>query len=309
MMTKGKTLMAFKIAHVSDTHLSLDKPYFVDNFLAAGRLIRARGADLIVNTGDAALDGADRLADLEAVRALHEQIGPPYRIIPGNHDIGDSQAVAKRQPINEERRARWLSVFAEDWWSFDVPGWRVMGVNAQLIGSTLAACAEQLAFVREQSAGLAGRSLCLFIHKPLFLVEPGETEPSHHFMIPPDRAALLEALGGAKPALVASGHTHEVYDRHLDGTHHVWAPGTSFIAPDDFEPVLVRKTVGFWEHELHADGRCVSRFVEDASMVALDLFDFPGAYGDLRLKTPAKIPPALLDRFRALRRELVDSQA
>jgi predicted phosphodiesterase len=292
--------MPFKIAHISDTHLSSDKPYFVDNFLAAARLIRAGGTDLVINTGDAALDGADHRADLEEVKRLHQEIGLPYRIIPGNHDTGDSQAVAKRQPINEERRGRWLSVFTEDWWSIDVPGWRLLGVNAQLIGSTLAAAANQSAFLREQIAGLAGRPLGLFIHKPLFLVDPGEGEASHHFMIPSDRATLLDALGGTKPAFVASGHTHEVFDRHLEGTHHIWAPGTSFIAPDYLEPRLIRKAVGFWEHVLHPDGRKDSRFVEDDSMVMLDLDKFPGAYGDLRQKTPARIPQTLIDRFRAL---------
>jgi 3',5'-cyclic AMP phosphodiesterase CpdA len=294
--------MTFKIAHISDTHLSLEKPYFVANFRAAVRLIRARGADLLINTGDAALDGADRLADLEAVRTLHDEVGIPYRIIPGNHDIGDNQPVAKRQPINEERRARWLSVFAEDWWSIDVPGWRLLGLNAQLIGSSLGAAPEQLSFVRGQVATLAGRSLALFNHKPLFLVDPAETGETHHFMLPTDRAALLAALGGVKPVLVGSGHTHEVYDRHLDGTHYVWAPGTSFIAPEYVEPVLVHKTVGFWEHVLHEDGRKSAQFVQDESMAELNIGDFPGAYGDLRSKKFAHVPETMIEQFRALQR-------
>jgi hypothetical protein len=80
----------------------------------------------------------------------------------------------------------------------------------------------------------------------------------------------------------------------------VWAPGTSFIAPDYFEPVLVHKTVGFWEHVLHPNGRKDSRFVEDPSLAVLNIGDFPGAYGDLRQKTPSRIPQAMVDSFRAL---------
>jgi hypothetical protein len=102
--------------------------------------------------------------------------------------------------------------------------------------------------------------------------------------------------------LLASGHTHEVFDRHLDGTHHVWAPGTSFIAPDYLEPELAHKAVGFWEHVLHPDGRKDSLFVQDATMIALDLDHFPGAYGDLRLKTPSHVPQTMVEEFRALQR-------
>jgi alkaline phosphatase D len=151
--------MTFKIAHLSDTHLSSDKPFFVPNFEATARLIRTRGADLVVNTGDAALDGSDRIEDLETVRSLHDAIGLPYRVLPGNHDLGDSQAVAKRQPINAERRARWLACLGPDWWSLDVPGWRLLSVNAQLVGSDLAAASDQLDFVRAQVVGLDGRAL------------------------------------------------------------------------------------------------------------------------------------------------------
>lgn len=291
--------MSFKIAHVSDTHLSFERPYFVENFRAALRLIRKRGADLIINTGDAAMDGGDRLSDLVAVKELHDGARIPYRLIPGNHDIGDTQAVAKRQAVTEERRDRWLSVFGPDWWSFDIPGWRLLGVNAQLIGSDLASEPEQLAFVREQSGSLGQLSLGLFIHKPLFLVDPAETEQSHHFMLPPDRAALTAALGGVVPTFVASGHTHEVFERHLNGTHHIWAPATSFIAPEYLEPTIARKAVGYWEHVLHPSGQKESYFVEHPSLPVLDLDDFPGAYGDLRLKTPSRIPASLMEKFRA----------
>ena len=64
--------MTFRIAQISDTHLSLTKPFFVENFrnLAAG-LAGAR-PDLVINTGDVSLDGANREEDLAAARGFHE---------------------------------------------------------------------------------------------------------------------------------------------------------------------------------------------------------------------------------------------
>ena len=81
----------FRIAQISDTHLSGDKPFFVDNFVRIGEALRAERPDLVLNSGDIALDGASSESDLAAARALHDGLDLPVRFLPGNHDIGDCQ--------------------------------------------------------------------------------------------------------------------------------------------------------------------------------------------------------------------------
>ena len=83
--------MAFRIAQISDTHLSDDKPFFVDNFRSIGEALVATEPDLVLNSGDISLDGANREADLVSARALHDALGLPMRFLPGNHDLGDNQ--------------------------------------------------------------------------------------------------------------------------------------------------------------------------------------------------------------------------
>ncbi|HEY4892543.1 MAG TPA: metallophosphoesterase, partial [Reyranella sp.] len=137
--------MTFRIAQISDTHLSDEKPFFVDNFVRIGEALRAERPDLVLNSGDISLDGASTESDLAAARVLHDAIGLPVRFLPGNHDIGDCQDAPAHGEgtIDAGRRARYVTHFGNDWWTLDVPGWRLLGINAQLLGSDLVAAHAQ----------------------------------------------------------------------------------------------------------------------------------------------------------------------
>jgi hypothetical protein len=90
--------MTFRIAQISDTHLSAEQPFFVGNFERVGEALRAIRPDLVLNSGDISLSGESRESDLSAARALHEAIGLPVRFLPGNHDLGDSQDRIRPRP-------------------------------------------------------------------------------------------------------------------------------------------------------------------------------------------------------------------
>jgi Icc protein len=101
--------MTFRIAQISDTHLSADRPFFVDSFTRVAAHIAAHAPDLIINTGDMTLDGVQREGDLAEAKRLHDALGIPCRYIPGNHDLGeapDAPPHAGSVPISPERRAR-----------------------------------------------------------------------------------------------------------------------------------------------------------------------------------------------------------
>ena len=47
-----------------------------------------------------------------------------------------------------------------------MPGWRLLAINAQLLGSDLAAAADQEDAIVEATASLGARKLALFLHMP-----------------------------------------------------------------------------------------------------------------------------------------------
>ena len=275
--------MAFVIAHITDTHLSGDKPFFRDNFLCVADALKKRPADLVVNTGDVSLNGADRIDDLTEAKAHHDALGSPWLAIPGNHDVGDNQEIAKKQPTNVERRERWLSVFGDDYWMRDVPGWRLLGINSLLLGSDIPGASHQEAFIKEVSAGLSDRQLALFLHKPLFHNSIEEDELTGHAVNLAPRQKLLAALGTRLPKVVCCGHLHEHRESDHAGMRQVWAPAVSFTLSDWFLPTHGGvHTCGFIRLTLEPDGSFATELEQPDGLVHHDLADFPDAYGDLR---------------------------
>lgn len=276
--------MTFRLAHISDTHLSDAKPFFVENFTVVAAALAASSPDLVVNTGDVSLDGVAEEGDLLAARRLHETIGLPTRFIPGNHDVGETHDVpgSRETLISASTRERYLRHFGEDFWQLDVPGWRLIAINSQLLASDLDAAAMQLGFVARAAASSAGRRLALLVHKPLFDASPAETAVTGRFVNPGTRSRLLAALGERPPAVVASGHVHQHRSTLIGATQHVWAPSTGFIIPDTHQPRYGEKEVGYIEHRLEPDGSHTSALVRVPGLPRLDIVDFmTAAYGKL----------------------------
>lgn len=277
--------MSYRIAQISDTHLSRERPFFVANFQRVAAHLRRARPDLVINTGDLALDGVGRGEDLEEALRLHEALDLPVRCIPGNHDVGDNQDTpAKGMPtITAEARGRYIRLFGSDYWLVDVPGWRIVAVNAQLLGSDLAAAAEQLEFVSAAAvAASPSSSIALLVHKPLFHLSADEEQLTGRFVNPLPRRQLLEAFGSRQPKLVASGHVHQHFSNTTrGGAQHVWGPSTGFILPDTHQPLYGSKEVGYVEHMLTQDGSHTSRFVAVPGLARSVITDFPEAYDGL----------------------------
>jgi Icc protein len=273
--------MTYRIAQISDTHLGREKPYFVANFLRVGAHLAKGRPELVLNSGDMSLDGSANEEDLAESRRLHDALDLPVRYIPGNHDIGDSQDTPPREGlpvIAAELRARYMRHFGLDHWSLDVPGWRLIAINSQLLGSDLAPAGDQLRFVHDAAAGAKGRAVVLFVHKPLFDASLHEEAITGRFVNPRPRRQLLDALGGCRLELIASGHVHQFRSHRPQGTHHVWAPSTGFILPDARQPLYGLKQTGYVEHHLHPDGGHESFLVSVPGLDTLSIADFPDAY-------------------------------
>ena len=244
--------LSIRVVQVSDTHLSGRRGYGVANFDALVAAINADPPDLVVATGDLALDDPDDADDRAFARARFDRLLVPWRAIPGNHDIGDDGPVPwMGEPVTEQRRDAWLGTWGADWWVEDVGEWLVVGLNALLMGSGLSAEEAQWAWLSAVVAGAGGRPVMVAIHKPMSVVPSG----GQRALVPGGRRRLGAALAHARVRLVVSGHVHQYRLAAEGDAAVVWAPSTCFVSrgPSPFGGV---KTVGAVDYRL--DGSSVT---------------------------------------------------
>jgi 3',5'-cyclic AMP phosphodiesterase CpdA len=227
-----------RVIQISDTHLSPGKSHFADNWPPLVRWIAAQQPDLVVHSGDVTVDGAGVDEDLRHAAGLLTRLGVRCRALPGNHDIGD--AGHPRQPVTEARLGRWHAHFGPDWWVEDCPGWRLIGLDALILGTGSSAEAAQRTWLEAIMADSPGRRIAWFIHRPLFIDSPDEADTGYWSVKPEPRAWLMGLRQRHRVALVASGHLHKMRQFQLDGTQYVWAPASSFVV-GDMQPAMPGK--------------------------------------------------------------------
>ena len=135
-----------RIAVVADSHLAPDANAFNRNWRAVREYVAALGADLTVHLGDVTVDGLGDPAQLDHARALGADWPTPIRYVPGNHDIGDNPpgpGIAAKHPLEPARIGAFRAALGPDYWALDADGWRVIALNAQLIGTGTRDEAEQ----------------------------------------------------------------------------------------------------------------------------------------------------------------------
>jgi 3',5'-cyclic AMP phosphodiesterase CpdA len=224
--------MMARIVVLSDIHLSPTHGFFWDNWCLAREFADGANADAVIVNGDLAINGPESDAEIAFAAAALESLRAPVMAVPGNHDVGDEPPGQDAdQIIDQDRLARWDRSFATDRWALDAGGWRLVGVNAQLFGSSLAREQEQDQWLDEQLSA-AGRPTALFLHKPLFLESPTDDAETPSCMLPSARARLLDKLNRSDVRLIVSGHLHEHLDRTLGGRRHLWVPAVAFAAPN-----------------------------------------------------------------------------
>ena len=136
----------FRLTQISDTHLARRYPTLTDNFDRVSEHIDATRPDLVINSGDLAFDAPTSPTISNSPATLHDALPVPCRYLPGNHDIGDNPTEfgpAPSQPVTEEHRQAFISVFGEDRWRFEAAGWCFIGLNSLVMNSGLASEAEQ----------------------------------------------------------------------------------------------------------------------------------------------------------------------
>ena len=236
-----------KIAVVSDSHLAREAHAFNRNWEAVGAFVRATKADLTVHLGDITVDGIGDPAQFVHVRAISASWPTPIRYLPGNHDIGDNPpgpGVAAKQALDTARIGDFRAALGPDYWVFDADGWRLIGLNAQLLGTESAEEAEQWAWLTAVTAEASAMPAILLVHKPLFQGSATDETPHHRYIPASPRRRLFALLSTAHVRAVISGHTHQYRDRTVDGIRHIWVPSTAFYLPDEIQDRVGEKVTG-----------------------------------------------------------------
>lgn len=260
-----------RILQVTDTHLSPRNALFRDNVALIREAAAADAPDLVIHTGDLSLDGADQESDLAFAAGLHAGFPRPMMFLPGNHDIGSEPRLMARQPVSEERLARWRRHLGPGRGVVDLPGWRVVGLNAEVMGAGHAEEAAQAAFIAEAAAGAGERRIALFLHKPPFLHAPEETDWNPWSVPPEARGQLAPLLRHPGLRLVASGHLHLHHEVRRGAVAHVWAPSLSFTVGPDTQPGIPgTRIAGALLHLLHED-RVETRLVAPPGVEAVPM--------------------------------------
>jgi 3',5'-cyclic AMP phosphodiesterase CpdA len=276
--------MAFRIAQITDTHLSEEHPEFTANFDALVEHLRADAPDLVVHTGDVSAHGELAGDDLRFARRKLDGMGLDWAAIPGNHDVGNDPGLGDT-PADAVRLRRWHDVMGPDHFIRDVPGWRLIGLDTLITTTELPEAEAQMAMLADALDGAGERAVGLFLHKPLCEEVMSEEVITYWSVQPAPRRRILDLLARHRPAFVASGHVHQWRDRGLaEGLYQVWAPAAAFIVGDTWQHRAEGggKPVGYVEHVLHENGRHECRLVEPAGMRCHDLGLMPGIYAPMR---------------------------
>jgi 3',5'-cyclic AMP phosphodiesterase CpdA len=110
-----------RVIQISDLHIGLSAhPEGVPHTQQAIETINRLHPDLVLVSGDLSENKPDARAQ---VRELLKGLQVAYKSVPGNHDVHDDDMNAYR------------AAFGNDYYSFDLKGFRFIGLNSQLMGN------------------------------------------------------------------------------------------------------------------------------------------------------------------------------
>lgn len=277
-----------RIVLVSDTHLAPRATAFRRNWEVIARWIEDVRPDWVVHLGDITVDGVSDADELGAARAVFDSLTVPIRFVPGNHNVGDNPLATGRSadhPLDLARLAAYRDLFGSDRWALDAGDWRIVALNAQLLGTGIA---EEEAQFRWLEARLSERQgpLGLLLHKPLFRDGPDDTEVHVRYVPAEPRRRLLALLARSDLRFVATGHVHQSRRITIGGIVHAWVPSTAYCFPDAMQERIGEKTVGALMLELEGHGHRFT-LVTPAGLARHDILDHPEVYPQVKAITTA----------------------
>ena len=279
-----------RIALIADTHLSARSPECVANWHAARRAVERLGADLTIHLGDITLDGQTHVEELTFASQLMRQWPTEVRCVPGNHDLGDGSGEC---PLDEGLLLAYRDNFGPDHWALRVGDWKLLGINAQLLGTDSAQEAVLWEWIAKQAEPAPEHAYtALFLHRPMLRLRAGELMRKGRYVSQAATERLLEGPLQPQLRMVVSGHTHQYIDTMVDGVRHLWIPSTAFILPDDVQARIGEKLVGIGLLELSETAAQFDLWCPDGmrrhDVSTLDFFRYPSDVVGTSTKAPVE---------------------
>jgi 3',5'-cyclic AMP phosphodiesterase CpdA len=243
-----------RIVQITDTHISHLGGVTSENFAILADFVNTElRPDLVVNTGDVSILTPDSHEDRAAAKKLHEAFEAPVRILPGNHDLGE----AGDHPwmglsVTSDRLKAFIETYGADRFvDLSTEGWAIVGIDSEILSSGLAEEEEQWHWLDEIAGQAEGRSVLLFLHKPLWSPAPGYTE--HTLAIAEvDRDRLLATFASSTLRAVGSGHLHCFRSGYEGDILTVWGASSAFVVRSkDFQFGLSQ--LGVVEYRIEGD--------------------------------------------------------
>lgn len=218
-----------KIVQISDTHISYLGGSTADNARRAVEFINELEPDFVIHSGDVTILDPDEDRDREAASEILSAIAAPYRVLPGNHDVGEpGEDPFGDRPVTSERVAAFRRHFGDDRFVELVGDWALVGVNSELFDSGLPEEAEQWEWIEGLPERIGARPALFFTHKPVWALAP-ELQNTH-LSIGPDSLPRLESvLDRLDVRGFGSGHLHHYALTEHGGVPVVSAPSTAFV--------------------------------------------------------------------------------
>ena len=242
------------IVQLSDTHLGeKHSPQAAENLRKAVEMINARHPDAVILSGDIGESPENR----QRARAILNAVAAPIYYLPGNHDVGDTNSLA-----------RYRKQFGPDYYAVQIKNVEVLAIDSQLLGNygtfnsktspplppgIEVESQRMLDWLKNQAGPTKGKVVIAVQHIPLFR-DKGFPDGKPYWTVNAPYAQsemdLLHKLG-VKHLLAGHWHNGRVFEQ--DGiTIHV-AQATSLLP-------LVGE-LGFAVHTITAEGDVHTEFV------------------------------------------------
>lgn len=242
------------VLQVSDTHLSQDYPPTDAMWTALIRYAERTRPDLVIHTGDVIHDDPDSDRDYEYAAFQLRRLTTAWRMVPGNHDIGDSEPDPYHGPVTQQRLDRYRTFFGDDRWTVGIGGWQLIGLNSQLFDNHLTEeDTAQWDWLDRQIAHAAGRPVALFFHKPPFINSLDEEMFVNKSVGLQARARIAGYVKAGQVNLIGSGHLHEYVTVQSGGAMLVGAPSLGMAPPGSPKWGLGLRCNGIVEYRFRPD--------------------------------------------------------
>jgi 3',5'-cyclic AMP phosphodiesterase CpdA len=275
--------VAFRFAHLSDTHILPDAADRSQLFADQMAEIGAGDYAFAIHTGDLMEEPSAWAA--RAFRTMASMLRIPVYLVPGNHDVYNPHLGEIEAPwwaklaVDSDMIAQYRAWFGPNWYTFSHQGTHLVAVDSLIINSGLPEEREQWTWLEQTLASIAARRpqhLILFTHLMLFVRDPYEhldpTDFRNGYLViaPPGRDRLLDLVRRHRVNAVLTGHAHAPWE-----VSHTWPEGfttrfvttgssgcTSPLAIEHFDlPLTPVQGLGFHEHQVD-EGGLTSRYCQ-----------------------------------------------